>query len=81
MSAITVTIAQLAQAVKHDDQMKLSLSEPHLAHVLEVALKSRLAFSALRREVDIDLGNGHVLSCIVKKIIGPIDHDLSLEPA
>lgn len=78
-AAITITIAQLAQAVKHDEQLKLLLSEAHLAHVLEVALKNRLAFSAFHRDVDIDLGNGHVLSCTVKKIIGPIAHDLSLE--
>lgn len=80
MSATTtITIAQLAQAVRYDDQMALVLSEAHLAHVLEVALKNRLAFSAFHRDVDIDLGNGHVLSCTVKKIIGPITHDLSVE--
>lgn len=68
----TITIAQLAQAVAHDDQLHMKVSEAHLAHVLEIALKNRIALSALHRHVDIDLGNGHVLSCTVKKIIGPI---------
>ena len=72
MSGTTLTIAQLAQAVRHDDQLHMKVSEAHLAHVLEIALKNRLGVSAIHRPVDIDLGNGHVLHCVVKKIIGPI---------
>lgn len=72
MSGTAFTILELAQAVKRDDGLHIRLSEAQIAHVLEIALKKRIAVYALGRHADIDLGNGHVLHCKVKKIIGPI---------
>lgn len=72
MSGTTITVGQLAQAVHHDDELNVRTSAALLEHVLFIALKNRIAACAIHRHVDIDLGNGHVLHCTVKKIIGPI---------
>ncbi len=69
-----VTIMQLAKAVADSDGFNGHTHVFQIAHVLEIALKTRLGILCLDgHTVDIDLGNGHVLHCAVKKAVGPTD--------
>lgn len=73
MSGVFTTIPELAHAVKTDEALRSSVTEGVIAHLLEIALKRRVGMAALAgHHVAIDLGNGHVLHCTTKKIVGAV---------
>ena len=61
----TVTIDQLARSVVAADGFNQQTTIAQIRHILEVALKSGLALSALASPVALDLGNAHTMMCTV----------------
>ncbi|KLN54715.1 hypothetical protein [Variovorax paradoxus] len=77
-AALNVSIAQLAQAVEHSDGLKLAVTGLGIAHILEIALKTKVGVSCLGdRTVAIDLENGYHLRCSLAKRPEP---DLAITP-
>jgi hypothetical protein len=61
-------IAQLARSVSASGNFNQATPWEQNAHVLEVALKTRIGLACLDgKSVEIDLGNGYVLECRVHK--------------
>jgi hypothetical protein len=60
-----VTFDDLAHAVISADGFNRQTSLAQVRHILEVALKSKLALPALSAPVTLDLGNGHCMTCTV----------------
>lgn len=60
-----LTIDQLAQSVINSDGFNRHTTVAQVRHILEVALKSKVAVAALSQPIELDLGNGHVLTCSV----------------
>jgi hypothetical protein len=70
-AAATFTIEQLAISVLHSDRYNSKAGPEDLAHILEIALKTRVGVAALGgRPVRIDLGNGHYVECRVRPFPG-----------
>lgn len=73
-----VNLQQLAKAVEQSEGFRLAVSAPGIAHVLDVALRSKVGIACLGgRELDIDLGNGYFLRCTLVPIES---RDLTLTP-
>jgi uncharacterized protein YsxB (DUF464 family) len=73
MNGVYTNIEELAHAVKTHDALCAAVSEESIGHVLEIALVLRIGKAALDgHHVVIDLGNGHVLHCTTKKIVGAV---------
>lgn len=67
VAAVVYDIEQLARAVYHHDGVTRGVTVGQIANVLEIALKTRIGLLALgETRVDIDLGDGHVLTCQVR---------------
>lgn len=61
------TKEQLAQAVYRAEAMDIPLSVDQIEHVLDIALRCKLGlFCAGTSGVQLDLGNGHVMTCSVR---------------
>ena len=71
----TGTIKDLARSVLSSDFAVLEqVSAPQIEKILDTALRTVIGLNCLATGgLDIDLCNGHVLSCTVKKIVGPLD--------
>jgi hypothetical protein len=71
----TGTINDLARAVINSDFAVLEqVSAEQIQKILDTALRTVIGLNCLAASgLDIDLGNGHVMSCTVKKIVGPLD--------
>ena len=65
------TIAQVAASVASSDAgCTIKASQAHA--VLDIALRTVIGLNCLGGStLDIDLGNGHVLHCSLKRVIGP----------
>jgi hypothetical protein len=59
------SIDQLAQVVTSADGFNRQTTLAQVRHIIEIAVKTKLAFSALGNPVQIDLGNGHAMACSV----------------
>lgn len=69
----TATTADVAHSVcSCDDATDLPVIQT--AKIVDFTLRKVIGLNCLGGNVlDIDLGNGHVLSCSVKKAVGPTD--------
>lgn len=69
----TATIADVTHSVCTCDGAE-GLSVVQTAKIMDFALRTVIGLNCLGGNVlDINLGNGHILSCNVKKAIGPTD--------
>ena len=69
----TATIADVAHSVSTCDGAE-DLPVIQTAKIVDFTLRTVIGLNCLSGNVlDIDLGNGHILSCSVKKAIGPTD--------
>lgn len=69
----TATIADVAHSVCTCDGAE-GLSVVQTAKIMDFALRTVIGLNCLSGNVlNINLGNGHVLSCSVKKAVGPTD--------
>lgn len=66
-----VTIDQLAKSVTCSDVYNQKTRLPQLLHILEVALEVKLGLAALVESVELDLGNGYLMTC---NVVSKADH-------
>ncbi|MCD6663484.1 MAG: hypothetical protein LT082_08800 [Comamonas sp.] len=67
------TIADVARSVVSSDAGG-TLEAQQVHEILDIALRTVIGLNCLGGNTqDIDLGNGHLLHCGVKRVIGPTD--------